>query len=68
MDKLGVFNTNYLSRLPNTKKAKIISQLLGKNEKNIKTAIENLEKRQSVLGVNYVDDIDKIQQLLDNLE
>ncbi len=68
LDKLGMFNSNYFSRLPNTKKAKIISQLLGKNWKNIKTSIESLEKRPSELGTGYQNDLDKIQDILDNLE
>ena len=63
-----MFNSNYFSRLPNTKKAKIISQLLGKNWKNIKTSIESLEKRPSELGAGYQKDLDKIQDILDNLE
>lgn len=68
LDKLGVFSTDTLENKPNTKKAKLISQLLGKNEKNVKTAIESLEKRQSGLGTGYQSDLDKIQKLLDNLE
>ena len=68
LDKLGVFASNYLANQPNTKKAKIISQLIGKNEKNTKTAIENLEKKQSDLSSGYNSDIDKIQAILDKLE
>lgn len=67
LDKLGVFSDELIERLPNTKKAKLISQLLGKNEKNVKTAIEKLELRKSELGAGYQKDIDKIQSILDNL-
>jgi hypothetical protein len=68
LDKLGVFSTDTFENKPNTKKAKLISQLLGKNEKNIKTSIEKLELKKSELGAGYQRDLDKVQQLLNNLE
>ncbi len=68
LDKLGVFTDKAFENVPNTKKAKLISQLLGKNEKNIKTSIEKLELKKSELGAGYQRDLDKIQQLLNNLE
>jgi hypothetical protein len=68
LDKLGVFSNNILESSPNTKKALLMSLLLGKNVKNIKTSLESLDKKTSVLGVGYQKDIDKIEQLLDNLE
>jgi hypothetical protein len=68
LDKLGVFTDKTFENVPNTKKAKILSQLLGRNEKNIKTAIEKLELKQSELGAGYQRDFDKIQKILDNLE
>ena len=68
LDKLGVFSADTFENKPNTKKAKLISQLLGKNEKNIKTAIEKLELKKSELGAGYQRDLDKVQQLLNNLE
>ena len=68
LDKLGVFTTNELENKPNTKKAKLISLLIGKNEKNIKTAIENLEKKPLDLGNNFQKDLDKVEELLNNLE
>jgi hypothetical protein len=68
LDKLGVFTDKTFENMPNTKKAKILSQLLGRNEKNIKTAIEKLELKQSELGAGYQRDFDKIQKILDNLE
>lgn len=68
LDKLGVFTDKVLDNVSNVKKAKLISQLLGKNEKNIKTAIEKLELKPSEIKPNYQKDLDKIQQLLNNLE
>lgn len=68
LDKLGLFTTDAFENKPNTKKAKLISQLLGKNEKNVKTAIEKLELKISELGAGYQKDIDKIERILNNLE
>ncbi|MBC5836719.1 hypothetical protein [Flavobacterium muglaense] len=68
LDKLGLFNSPKIENMPNTKKAILVSQLIGKNEKNIKTAIEKLELKQSELGAGYQRDLDKVQQLLNNLE
>jgi hypothetical protein len=68
LDRLGLFSTSMLENLPNTKKAKLISQLIGKNDKNIKTAIEKLELKPSEIKPNHQRDIDKIERLLDNLE
>ena len=68
LDKLGVFNDKSLENVSNVKKAKLISQLLGKNEKNIKTAIEKLELKPNDVKPNYQKDIDKIERILDNLE
>lgn len=68
LDKLGVFSADTFENKPNTKKAKLISQLLGKNEKNVKTAIEKLELKKSELGAGYQRDIDKIERILNNLE
>lgn len=68
LDKLGVFNDKALENLSNVKKAKLISQLIGKNEKNIKTAIQKLELKPSEITPNYQKDIDKVERILDNLE
>lgn len=68
LDKLGVFSLDYIENLPNTKKAKLISLLLGKNEKNIKSAIEKLEQKKADITDAYKKDLDKIQHILDNLE
>lgn len=68
LDKLGVFNTTMFENVSNVKKAKLVSQLLGRNDKNIKTAIEKLELKQKDITNGYQKDLDKIQQLLNNLE
>ena len=68
LDKLGVFTDKTFENVPNTKKAKLISQLIGKNDKNIKTAIEKLELKPSEITPNYQKDIDKIERILENLE
>ena len=68
LDKLGVFSADTFENKPNTKKAKLISQLLGKNEKNVKTAIEKLELKPKDITNGYQRDLDKIQQLLNNFE
>lgn len=68
LDKLGIFSTDILEKVPNTRKAKLISQLIGKNGKNIKTAIERLELKPKDISCGYQKDLDKIQQILDKLE
>jgi hypothetical protein len=68
LDKLGVFSLDYIENLPNTKKAKLVSLLLGKNEKNIKSAIEKLEQKKADITDAYNKDLNKIQHILDNLE
>ncbi len=68
LDKLGLFNTPLFENKPNTKKAKLISLLLGKNEKNVKTAIEKLELKPKDITTGYQRDLDKIQRILDKLE
>lgn len=67
LDRLGVFTTAELENTPNTKKAKLISNLIGRNEKNIKSAIENLDKKPSNLGEGYQRDIEMVDQLLSSL-
>lgn len=68
LDRLGVFSSDVLENMSNVKKAKIISFLIGKNEKNIKTSIEKLELKPSELTKNYQTDLDKISLLLSKLE
>ena len=49
-----MFTDKTFENVPNTKKAKIISQLLGKNEKNIKTSIEKLELKAENIPLDIV--------------
>lgn len=67
LDRLGLFNSSKIENLPNTKKAILVSQLIGKNDKNIKTAIEKLELKPSEIKPNHQRDIDKIDRILENL-
>jgi hypothetical protein len=66
LDKLGLFASSEFEEMHNTKKALLLSSLLGKNDKNIKTAIEKLELPTSKLGVNYQKDLDKIENLINS--
>jgi hypothetical protein len=68
LDKLGLFSSMMFENLPNTKKAILISHLIGKNDKNIKSAIEKLELKPNEIPPNYQKDIDKIERILSNLE
>jgi len=66
LDKLGLFANSLLEDMQNTNKALLLSQLLGKNEKNIKTAIESLNKKPSELSKYYQTDIQMIENILDS--
>ena len=68
LDKLGVFADVNFEIKSNVSKAEIISQLIGRNVKNIKTAIEQLEIKPKDITIGYQDDLDKIQQLLDKFK
>ncbi|OWP84825.1 hypothetical protein BWK59_03150 [Flavobacterium davisii] len=68
LDRLGLFSSTMLGNLPNTKKAKLISQIIGKNDKNIKTSIEKLGLKPNGIKPNHQKDIDKIERILNNLE
>lgn len=46
----------------------LISSITGLNQKNIKTAIQKLEKKPTQLGVNYQRDLDKVDDVLDSME
>lgn len=68
LEKLGFFTSNRIKDLPKTKKANIVSLITGYHFKGIKTRIENLEKKPSTLGEQHQKDIDKIDDILNNLE
>jgi hypothetical protein len=67
MEEIGVF-TGSISDLTKVSKAKLVSLITGKSEKNIKTSIQNLYKKPSDLGVGHQKDIDKIKALLNSME
>lgn len=67
LQEVGFFAYPKILDSHKTKQAKLISSITGLNEKNIKTAIEKLDKKPSELTANYQKDIDKINQILDDL-
>ena len=68
LEALGFFNLKNIKSTSKVKQSAIISKLIGRNEKNINKAILNLEKKPSELGENHQKDIDKIEDILNNLE
>ena len=66
LDDLGMFTSNILESSSKKKQADIISLLIGKNAKNVKIAIEKLEKSPSENGKRYQADIIKIKNMLDD--
>jgi len=67
LDKLGFFTHPKIEDAPKVKQAELISKMVGLDKKNIKTAIEKLDKKPSELKANYLKDIAKINQILDDL-
>lgn len=68
LDKLTFFSLSKIEDMPNTKKAELLGNLLGKSDKNIKTSIEKLESKPKDISAHYQKDLDKVQKLLDKLE
>lgn len=68
LDQLGVFALPFFEKNSKNKQAEILCKLIGKHTKNIKTAIERLEKSPSSLGAGYQRDMGIIQQFLNELE
>lgn len=68
LDKLGVFADANFESKSNVSKAEIISQLIGRNFKNIKSAIEQLEIKPKEVTPRYQKDLDIVQQLLDRFK
>jgi len=67
LDSLGVFTNNSIfENFSKKQQAEIISLLIGKNAKNVKIAIEKLEKSPSENGKRYQSDLHKIENLLNN--
>jgi len=67
LDNLGAFSNNFFENTSKKKQAEIIGQLIGKNAKNVKIAIEKLDKSPSENGIRYKKDINKISQILEDL-
>lgn len=67
LDRLGAF-TIEIENWEKTKKAKLISSLIGRDEKNIKTSIEKLDKDPNELGPQHSKDLKKIEDLFNLLE
>lgn len=68
LSQVGFFDIQIIANAPKTKQAQLISEITGLNHKNIKIAIEKLDKKPSELGENYQKDIDKIKHIYNNLE
>ena len=68
LDSLGFFNLDKIKSASKEKQSKLISKLIGRHFKNIKIAIQNLEKKPSELKKSHQADIDKIDDILNNLE
>ena len=68
LDQLGVFASPYFENIAKSKQAEILSRLLGKNTKNIKSAIEKLDKSASEVGQGFTRDMAKIQAIFNQLE
>jgi hypothetical protein len=67
LQETGFFNHPIIENASKVKQSELISIITGLNDKNIKTAIQKLDKKPSELGENYQKDIDKIERELDNL-
>lgn len=68
LQETGFFTHPKIERTTKVNQAKLVSKITGLNEKNIKTAIGKLDKKPQELGANYQNDIDKINDIIDNLE
>ena len=68
LDQLGVFALPFFEKTSKNKQAEILCKLIGKHSKNIKTAMERLDRSPSSLGAGYQRDMSIIQQFLNELE
>ncbi|SFN38489.1 hypothetical protein SAMN04487989_10179 [Bizionia echini] len=67
LQETGFFSHPIIENASKVKQSELISIITGLNDKNIKTAIQKLDKKVSELGENYQKDIDKIQYILDSI-
>lgn len=68
LDQLGVFTHPIFENISKNKQAEAISQIVGRNSKNVKIAIEKLDKAPSEIGQGFSKDFAKIQELISKLE
>jgi len=68
LQEVGFFTHPKIEKATKEKQSELISKICGLNSKNIKTHIQKLDKKPSELGDNYQKDIDKIDDILNNLE
>lgn len=68
LQEIGLFTHPNIENATKVAQSKLISSITGLNEKNIKTAIEKLDKKANDLGWNYQKDIDKVNDILNNME
>lgn len=64
LDHLGIFASGYFENFTKNKQAEILSKVLGRHTKNIKTAIEKLDKPATSVSKVFERDALKIEQLL----
>jgi hypothetical protein len=67
LQEIGFFSHPKIEDASKVKQAGLISQITGIHQKTIKTNIEKLDKKSSELTANYQKDIDKINQIIDDL-
>lgn len=67
LQEIGFFIHPKIEDASKVKQAELISLITGLHQKNIKTNIQKLDKSVSGNGANYQRDIDKINQILDDL-
>lgn len=66
LNQLGVFANPIMESQSKVKQAQIIGQLINRNAKNVKTAIEKLENSLNTNGLNYKNDLNLIKDLIQN--
>lgn len=66
LDKLGFFTHPKIEDISRRRQAEIISLMTGLNNKNFESYISKLEDKE--ISANYQNDINKIDNILDNLK
>lgn len=68
LEEFQLFDGKHFVNATKNAQAELLSKLLRRNAKNIKEAIEKLEKPPSKCGPGYAKDRDKIKKLISKLE